>query len=365
MTTLINRNLKEDADIRYYLSALPLLSQDYSGINPFWDEILKEFKSLLLNCKSDSFKTFEVEILIRKLNSAPNTGYLLEPLRENSSLSDELNFKKALKLSKRLKKRPWNLTYKLGIQDHFFPKAIYEHAIGLAYLKSCNLLKSYIEFLDSLSIKSNYITTRYFSYLYILESLINEHYHKDDDIDILEIGSGSANLALFLKKRLKITRYFFVDLPEMILLAIYAMKSYFYEKNFCILDSAKKVNDISNSDLIFVPAQFVHLIPQRAANVTLNTHSFQEMDKNVRDNYFTEIYRICRKNSIFFNVNWFQKKMTRLDGDTYDNNPLQYPYTKTSRILIWEEDPFQGYLRRVFNYKNTTSLSILYAGLFE
>ena len=351
MTTLLNRNLNEDADIKYYLSALPLLSKDYSGVNPFWDEILEEFKLLLLNKKSDSFKTFDIEVLIRKLNSAPKTGYLLESLNGNSSLSDELNFKKALKLSKRLKKRPWKLIYKLSIQDLFFPKAIYEHAIGLAYLRSCNILNPYIEFLNSLNIKSNYITTRYFSYLYIIESLIKKHFNEKDDIDILEIGSGSANLALFLMKRLKINRYFFVDLPEMILLAIYTMKNYFYEKNFCILDSAKKVADISSSDLIFVPAQFVHLIPKSTANMTINTHSFQEMDKDIRDNYFTEIYRIFRKNSIFFNVNWFQKKMTGLDGKTHKNNPLQYPYNRISRILIWEEDPFQGYLRRVFNYR--------------
>jgi len=99
--------------------------------------------------------------------------------------------------------------------------------------------------------------------------------------------------------------------------------------------------------------------------MALNTHSFQEMDQEIRDNYFTEIYRILKNNSIFFNVNWFQKKMTTLDGKTYNNNPLQYPYNRNCRILMWEEDPFQGYLRRVFNFKNSNSLSTLYAGLSE
>jgi len=365
MTTFKNRNLNEDADIKYYLSVLPELSKFYSGINPFWDEILEEFKLLLLNFKYDAFRTFGAEELVYKLNSAPKTGYLLESLKANSSLTDDIDFKKALKLRKRLKKWPWKFTYKLGVQDLFFQKAVYEHALGLAYLKSSNLFEAYIEFLNALNIKSHYITTRYFSYLYILESLITKHYQEEDNLDILEIGSGSANLAFFLMKKVKINRYFFVDLPEMILLAIYTMKNHFYESNYCVLDSTGKVKNISRSDLIFVPAQFIHLIPKRTANMALNTHSFQEMDKEIRDKYFAEIYRILKSNSIFFNANWFQAKMTRMDGKTYNNNPLQYPYSKNSRILMWEEDPFQGYLRRVFNYKNTNSLSTLYAGIVE
>ena len=240
VTTLVNRNLNEDADIRYYLSALPVLSKDYSGINPFWDEILEEFKFHFLNQKSDSSRNFDIEALVAKLNSAPRTGYLLEFLKDNSSLTDDIDFKKALKLRKRLKKWPWKFTYKLGIQDLFFQKVIYEHAIGLAYLKSNNLLKAYIEFLNLLKIKSKYITTRYFSYLCILESLINKHYPEKDDLNILEIGSGSANLALFLMNRYKIRRYFFVDLPEMILLAVYTMKKHYSDKIFSFLTQQKK-----------------------------------------------------------------------------------------------------------------------------
>ena len=356
--------VSQDADIRYYLSVLPDLSKNYKGVNPFWQEILEEFKLSVKAQKGAALAHNNIDALIRKLNSAPKTNYLLDLLEDKTEASKENDYRRANKLRKRLSRFPWNLTYKLGLQDRFFRKRNYEHAIGLGYLKSRSMLKPYLDFLNSLEVKSNYNTTRYYTYVCIIEKLL-ECQVRNSNFNVLEIGSGSANLSLFLMNKIKVHQYFFVDLPEMLLLAIYTMKRHFPQKKVCILDSPTKVGALTDADLVFIPAQFIELVPDSSAHLALNTHSFQEMDNRIRDNYFHEIYRILANDALFFNVNWFQENMTNLDGEAYDNNPLQYPYRKNSRVIMWAEDPFQSYLRRKFYYKNTKSLSTLYAGIVE
>ena len=362
MTSCDQGNLIDD-DIKAYIAAIPSLSANYAGVNPFWDDILKDFKSRLPNQNLRAPTESDVASIIAKLNSAPKTGYLLESLNKNTPVSKDHHYQAANRLRKRLKKIPWKLAYQLGLQNRTFKKQVYEHAIGLAYLKSNGLVDSYLNYLNSLKLRSNYLTTRYYAYLGIIESLLAKHHQNAEDLSVLEIGSGSANFALFLMNRLNVNQYFFVDLPEMILLAIHSMKKYYPQKKFCILDSSAKRDAVSNADLIFVPAQFIEQIPDACVRMAVNMHSFQEMDKNIRDEYFVQVYRILKPHALFFNVNWFQANMTNLDGGTYDNNPLQYPYSKDSRPLMWEEDPFHGFLRRKFNYKNSKSLSTIYAGL--
>ena len=82
-------------------------------------------------------------------------------------------------------------------------------------------------------------------------------------------------------------------------------------------------------------------VPDDSVDVALNFNSFMEMDRDVRDNYFEEIYRTTRRRGLFMNCNRMQRHMTMRDDRKYENNPLTYHYKATDEIVAWEPDRVQ------------------------
>ncbi|WP_426480025.1 hypothetical protein [Leptospira borgpetersenii] len=59
--------------------------------------------------------------------------------------------------------------------------------------------------------------------------------------------------------------------------------------------------------------------------------------------YIDLIQKICKKRAHFININ----RRKKLEAESFDNNPLLYPYYHNNRILKWEVDRF---MERVYNY---------------
>ena len=87
-------------------------------------------------------------------------------------------------------------------------------------------------------------------------------------------------------------------------------------------------------------------------DIIINTHSFQEMDRNVRDSYIKSCCHLLRSNGLFFNANWEQYKMSNRDGSTYINTPLDYTYPVNTKKIFFLEDPMQKLMRTRSNYKS-------------
>ena len=140
----------------------------------------------------------------------------------------------------------------------------------------------------------------------------------------LEIGGGGGLLAAFLFNAGAVSRYEFVDLAEMLQIAVQTMVKIGTE-NQCGLHVTEQIERIENASI----------------DIALNFNSFMEMDREVRDYYFEQVYRVCRPGALFINSNRMSRNMLMRDGSTYENNPLLYSYRPSDEIIHWEPDHFQ------------------------
>ena len=165
-------------------------------------------------------------------------------------------------------------------------------------------------------------------------------------------------LVSFLRKYFDID-YVNVDFAEMIILNAYE------NQKKSKIKFIHNINDFSN---IFHSNTCRYMIPKifldndnnfKKFDLYLNTHSFMEMDKEIRDKYILASSKVLSKNGLFFNSNWVQSKMANIDKTFYDNDPHMYPYPKNFKILLYQEDQFHKYLRGSVNYKLKESLGFV------
>ena len=123
--------------------------------------------------------------------------------------------------------------------------------------------------------------------------------------DFLEIGGGGGLLALFLYRTGAVSSYTLVDFTEMLSVARRTMERFSIKGPVRYLITGEIRN-----------------VPDDSVDVALNFNSFMEMDRDVRDNYFEEIYRTTRPRGLFMNCNRMQRHMTMRDDRKYENNPL-------------------------------------------
>lgn len=247
--------------------------------------------------------------------------------------------------------------------DHFgVDKHQWEHAAALHFLTKRGLLKQYEEFLRPLRIKSSMSVARHFFYKWQIEQLAAEHLGRRP-LDVLEIGAGAGNLAYFLHLSGLVRSYCIIDLPEMLLNSSYTISKY-------VPDAAIMFNDVSYDQpsdgaprFFFIAPQLTGIVPDMTYDLCLNVNSLAEMDELARDRYVAQVYRVGKKNALFYNVNRHNRTLPQRDGTLFDNNPLLYPYRPADRVLIWEEDPFQTATRAA--YGTTPSLAITRAAIIN
>ena len=71
------------------------------------------------------------------------------------------------------------------------------------------------------------------------------------------------------------------------------------------------------------------------------------MSSSQIDDYFKFIYNKLQKSTIFININ----RRKYLDEESFDNNPLIYPYKINSKILSWKVDEFYDNVQNSVNVR--------------
>jgi hypothetical protein len=237
-------------------------------------------------------------------------------------------------------------------------KDVWEHMRALEFMRRQGLLEDYELFIAPLRVRSSMTVARHYFYARLLDQLAMQHM-ADGPLNILEIGAGAGNLAVFLHRIGRVASYCIIDLPEMLVHSAYTVQKYIPDARLSFRKVQRTVD--ARPCFSFLPAQDVGVVPEQSYELCLNFNSFMEMDEDARDAYIQLVYRATRPGGMFFNANRRQRALPQRDGSTFDNNPLLYPYSADDRVLLWEEDPFQQDTRTQFGSR--PSLAIMRASL--
>ena len=139
---------------------------------------------------------------------------------------------------------------------------------------------------------------------------------KNEPKYVLEIGGGYGGMAHKIKKKFSNTKIFSFDIPQSNLITHYYLKT--LHPDLKIFDYNEYVNnglkvnlkDFENYDFFILPTPLLDQLPHnRIFDLTINTRSFQEMNKKTINFIFSSFQKRMNQNSIFYNVNGYQKKI--------------------------------------------------------
>jgi putative sugar O-methyltransferase len=340
-------------DLRAFIESRHL-SEANASENPFWARLNANIKSdierILDRGPLDDRGLAEI---IQLVNNRPFTSYLQESatVGEVKEIIASADRKSVLDVIADLLQAWRNRIVDRKSKDE------QELRMALDFLRKEELLDEYEEFLAARNIRPRYVNARHFFYAQQIRSYLPNK----PEIHVLEIGGGDTVLANFIRclGDGKMT-YTDVDLPEMLIVAAATTQGWFPQIEVFFYESGTLDDVRRPGRFVLVPAQLFDELkrgPHRF-DLIVNTNSFQEMDRDVRDDYVQACDRLLAPGGIFFNVNWIQKRMDNKDGSLYENNPLTYPYCREHEILFFNVDPFMEHLRIKFGYKNTSSLAI-------
>lgn len=151
----------------------------------------------------------------------------------------------------------------------------------------------------------DYYEVKHFYLLNILRSKIN----MDQINTVLEIGGGSGHFPIIIKNYHKnVKKYISIDLPEILIFNIVFMMFFFPNKTFCLPNEIEN-KKISNAhyDFIFLTPSQVNQIDENVIDLSINTSSFAEMNKQDIDKYINLVQKVTRNKGFFLNHNRVHK----------------------------------------------------------
>lgn len=307
----------------------------------FWAQLLQGFEEQLSELDVATLDFRGYERLIQALNKRRMMRFSFQDLPSKYDLlSQDPQYQTAKKIgrlraaSKRRLKVDWP----------WMSKSLAEHVYSLETLRSFKLMKSYENFMTQLQLRSSMSTARHYYYAHHLQELAERHLNQEP-YRFIEVGAGAGNLAYFLFRTGLVQDYFIVDLPEMLLNSAYTIIKYLPDAQLDFQVKPAEPKSSSTPRFVLLTPDMVSDIPDSAFDVFINIVSFQEMDRESRDEYIDLAYRVGRPGALFFNVNRRQNNLPLSDGTTWDNNPLTYPYSSSDRVVIFEECPFHSRAR--------------------
>ena len=232
----------------------------------------------------------------------------------------------------------------------------WEHLSSIAWLQHEQLFDDYVAFLRPFGVKSSMTVARHYYRTRVIERLCADHIAQDS-LDVLEIGAGAGNLAVFLLARRLARSYVIVDLPEMLLNAAQNIIQYWPEATLHFDETPGVERPDTGCHVFLVRTSRIEDLAPSQFHVMLNFNSFMEMDRATRDMYIHGMYRTAREGAILYNVNRRQAKLPQPDGSLFDNNPLFYPYVGHDDVLFWEDDPFETAVRAWFGKRPSLSIA--------
>lgn len=145
---------------------------------------------------------------------------------------------------------------------------------------------------------------------------------------VCEIGGGFGQFSELILNNKKNVKLIYIDLPLSCFLASYYLKKNFPKKKFYFFDNYLKKNSLSENDLqkydIFILPPNCEIEKKLKIDFFINMRSMMEMKISSINSYFDFIHQHASKNSYFFNLNRFHKKIGNeiisLERFNYDKN---------------------------------------------
>jgi putative sugar O-methyltransferase len=185
---------------------------------------------------------------------------------------------------------------------------------------------------------------------YYFRNILVPYINRQKALNFMEIGGGSGNLASILYREFSPRIFFMVDLPESIINAFAFLSRTFPNARIVLPDSSiefinsfdeqNTVKDYEGAFVFLTPWQINHL-PSDIVDLSINTHSFQEMTHGQISDYFNLIERVNRNESFFFCANRVEKIPTNSNSYTEvqaepPNRFYEYPWQSKNIRLIDE-----------------------------
>ncbi|MDX9702299.1 MAG: putative sugar O-methyltransferase [Candidatus Auribacterota bacterium] len=322
-------------EIHNYIKELKNFSVGYTP-SLFWEKQLEDLKKSNSYANIETLKYSDIEHIITRL------GYGFTCSVAGGARCDT-DYIESYDLMCKLDE----ISQKISMKHFDVAKDKWEHACALYFLQRHKILDNYIDFISSLSIKSDMSTARHYYYALLIRNFI-ESYLGSEPVSICEIGAGAGNLAFFLSKMGCVRNYCIVDLPEMLINSSTTIYKHLSQAKIRFNQKFDEGSGFGDSQFWFYVPQHLDMLKDKSFDLCLNFNSFMEMDKDARDSYIKTIYRVGKNDSLFINVNRRQKSLPNREGTFFDNNPLLYPYDPEDIILMWEEDEFQQATRSQF-----------------
>lgn len=162
---------------------------------------------------------------------------------------------------------------------------------------------------------------------------------------VLEIGAGNGNLMSIIKSHASSkTTMIDIDLPETISHSVLYIASVFPSAKILMpneIELTKHKINFHDYDFVFLTPSQIHLIDDDFVDLSINTHSFQEMTHKQIDEYFELIQRVGKNKSYFFTSNRVEKLPCgrgayEKETSVLPNRFAEYPWNNSNEIVIFE-----------------------------
>jgi hypothetical protein len=228
-----------------------------------------------------------------------------------------------------------------------------EDIASYVFLDSVDLLDEYLELVGSLAFRPDMSSARHFYYAHQLRETLGKR--NNGPARVLEIGAGAGNLAICLNHYGLVADYTIIDLPEMLLMSGINLES---SIGCSCRFQEFPPESVSQPSFYMISAdKDLASIPDGIFDLALNFNSFSEMPPTEVNAYFSTLYRTTRTGAVFMNVNRIQEHRQE-DGHVFEMNPLRFPYDSSARILKWDADPFQQFVRQFCRLKHVKTTAI-------
>lgn len=312
----------------------------YEGKSALWTELSGALKAQLDQMGADDDPR-QLRLVMDRLGNELHYGYYhLESVAE---VEEKIAEVRAIRknLSRQLKQINGELEGRL------------EDVASYVFLDSVDLLDEYLELARSLAFRPDMSSARHFYYAHQLRETLGKR--NSCPARVLEIGAGAGNLAMLLSHYGLVADYTIIDLPEMLLMSGNNLES--RSGRSCRFQEFPPKSGEQPSFYLISADQDLASIPDGIFDLALNFNSFSEMPPAVVEAYFSTLYRTAKTGAVFMNVNRIQEHRQE-DGRVFDMNPLLFPYDPSDRILEWDADPFQQFVRQFCRLKHVKTTAI-------
>ena len=203
--------------------------------------------------------------------------------------------------------------------------------------------ENYLNIVRGEKLFSDHVALSYY-HLNILYGYVDLSNWKDKKV-VLEIGAGNGNLMSIIKSHSSSkTTIIDIDLPETISHSVLYIASVFPSAKILMpneVECAKNKIDFHDYDFVFLTPNQIELIDDDYVDLSINTHSFQEMTHKQIDEYFSLIQRVGKNNSYFFTSNRVEKLPCgrgayEKETTVLPNRFSEYPWSNSNEIIIFE-----------------------------